>query len=513
MYQTMAPWFDRVFPLNPQAVERLCELLPRQAFVVDVGCATGQLAAALRERGHRVVGLEPEPHLAELARGRGVPVLEGFAGELEGLAPQLWNLLVCSQDEPGQATAQDEPAPHTVPTFDAILSLSNVPAHFSPAEMERFLTAAARLLKPGGLLVLMWMAREIAQAREFAPLVRGDLTLHRWHDLREGGGNAVRFRTEVRENPNSGSDATEVREHSDAGPQAQTHLLHAGDVDLWLHSAATVAQLAEPRGLLATEAWQDWNRTPWQPGAEARVGSEARTAAESRPCSEARIEVRRRRHPLVAITGNIGAGKSAAAQHLRERGWTVIDADTRAHALYREDPALRAALAQEFGAVVLKPAGSDPRADGVEIDRAALARQVFGGSASAAPSALARLNALVHPPLLAALQRDLRGATLHVPTILDAALLFEWNVESWFDRVLLITAPDEERVRRIVARNHCTDAEAWERLRAQLPQEQKRTRLRLAPDSHRDTEIPNNSTIAELARRLDAELASTLGCT
>ena len=132
----------------------------------------------------------------------------------------------------------------------------------------------------------------------------------------------------------------------------------------------------------------------------------------------------------VGLTGNVASGKTTVADRWRESGVTVIDADRLGHAVLEEDAEAREALVREFGGGILGPDG--------RIDRSAL-----GEAAFSAPGRIASLNAIVHPPLLERLDRELEqaresGAEL---AVVDAALVFEFGLGEVLDAIVLVTAP------------------------------------------------------------------------
>ena len=168
---------------------------------------------------------------------------------------------------------------------------------------------------------------------------------------------------------------------------------------------------------------------------------------------------------------------------------TVIDADRLGHEVLEEDEQARDALVAEFGAGIMD-------ADGV-IDRVALGEAAFSG-----PSRIARLNAIVHPPLLERLDRALErareaGAEL---AVVDAALIFEFGLGEILDTLVLVTAPAEVREERL-RRTRGMDAERFRRIReSQIPDEEK------ASDC--DYVIVNDGSIEGLLAEADAVLAS-----
>lgn len=147
---------------------------------------------------------------------------------------------------------------------------------------------------------------------------------------------------------------------------------------------------------------------------------------------------------VLALTGGLGSGKSTAAQVFAERGAVVIDCDTVATTLLDEAPAVRERVIEAFGPGIV---GTDGR-----IDRAALADVAF-----ASAEATARLEAIVHPAVLAAVAGALdalalqgdppRVVVLVVPLLAESPLFLEP-----VDAVLAISATEEVRLERAVAR-------------------------------------------------------------
>jgi dephospho-CoA kinase len=134
------------------------------------------------------------------------------------------------------------------------------------------------------------------------------------------------------------------------------------------------------------------------------------------------------------------------------RGIPVASSDSIVHELYRADPEVRAAVVERFGAGVLG-------ADG-EVDRARIAGIVFER-----PEELAWLEALLHPRVQAEYTRLRDGADAPV-FVVEVPLLYEGGGDRFFDRVVVVTAPAEERARRL-------GRLPAERERRLLPEEEK----------------------------------------
>lgn len=148
----------------------------------------------------------------------------------------------------------------------------------------------------------------------------------------------------------------------------------------------------------------------------------------------------------VGITGGIGSGKSTVCRLFAGRGIAVYDSDREARRLMAGG-AVRRAVEERFGADIYG-------ADG--LDRARLASIVFGD-----PTALADLNAIVHPAVLhdfAAWAECQTGPYV----ILESAILFDAGLERAVDRTVAVLAPAELRVERACRRDGC-DAEAVRR--------------------------------------------------
>ena len=181
----------------------------------------------------------------------------------------------------------------------------------------------------------------------------------------------------------------------------------------------------------------------------------------------------------IGLTGGIGSGKSEAAGVLADLGAVIVTADELARRLVEPGSPVLAKVVDTFGPEVLAGDGT--------LDRRRLAALAFGD-----PTRLALLNAITHPPLVAAIierLEELDRIGSEGVAVVDAALLTEWDITDLFDLVLLVSAPIETRVARVVGSGY-TEADARARIEAQLPEE----RLRDAADRV----IDNASTLDEL---------------
>jgi dephospho-CoA kinase len=174
---------------------------------------------------------------------------------------------------------------------------------------------------------------------------------------------------------------------------------------------------------------------------------------------------------LIGLTGGIATGKSTVAGMLRELGATVIDADEAARAVVEPGtPGLRAVI-EEFGREML---------DGERLDRGRLGQLVFADE-----SARRRLEAITHPLVrewMAERQREAEtGGEERV--VLDIPLLFESGLEAGMRSVILVYAPPEVQVERLVRRSGLSPDDARRRVAAQMPIDEKAGRATYVIDN------------------------------
>lgn len=163
---------------------------------------------------------------------------------------------------------------------------------------------------------------------------------------------------------------------------------------------------------------------------------------------------------LVALTGGIGSGKSTVAARFRELGAHVIDADRVARDVVDPGTAGLSAVAQAFGPHLIRADGS--------LDRPALGRIVFGDD-----QARERLNAIVHPLVRAETRARIMQAAPGQTVVYDVPLLVEAPSDLPFDAVVVVSAPPQLRVERLVRHRGMTAEDAWARVRAQATEAQR----------------------------------------
>jgi dephospho-CoA kinase len=184
----------------------------------------------------------------------------------------------------------------------------------------------------------------------------------------------------------------------------------------------------------------------------------------------------------VALTGNIGAGKSTVADLFRRWGATVIDADALVREAQSPGQPVLADIATRFGAELLRSDGS--------LDRAALRARVLRN-----PEELAALNRLVHPWVhrrreeLLAHARD-RGDRIVVS---DIPLLFEAADPAEFDLVVLVDAPEPIRRARLLASRGLPPEHIDRLMAAQLSSSEKRAQSDYVIDNEGDLQALERS--------------------
>lgn len=169
---------------------------------------------------------------------------------------------------------------------------------------------------------------------------------------------------------------------------------------------------------------------------------------------------------VVGLTGGIGSGKTAVANAFAALGVEIIDTDALAHALSAVGQPGFAAIRDAFGEGILRPDGA--------IDRGALRRLVFADAA-----ARSRLEDALHPLIGAEVAHRVEQWSGAYGVIVVPLLLERKGVRSLVDRVLVVDCPEEEQIRRVVARNALSPAEVRAIMATQLD---RRQRLAAADD-------------------------------
>ena len=170
----------------------------------------------------------------------------------------------------------------------------------------------------------------------------------------------------------------------------------------------------------------------------------------------------------IGITGGIGSGKSYVCKLLAQRGIDVYDCDAAAKRLIRTSPRLRQQLKALIGSL-----------DKADISRFLLASEENQQA----------VNAIVHPAVF----QDFEESNMQW---MESAILFESGADKLVDRVIVVTAPEEVRIQRIMQRDGITREKALQWIARQWPQEQVKPRADF--EIVNDGQLDLNSQIEEL---------------
>jgi dephospho-CoA kinase len=198
----------------------------------------------------------------------------------------------------------------------------------------------------------------------------------------------------------------------------------------------------------------------------------------------------------VGLTGGLACGKTFVGEELERLGCLLIQADELGHEVLEPGGEAHAAVVREFGPGILAEDG--------RIDRAALAAQAFGNS-----ERLARLNSLVHPPVVRREERLIEEYAAGHPdgiAVVEAAILIEAGGRRRFDRMIVVTCDEEQQLERAMRRPGAVEADARARLSRQMPLEEKRKFADFVIDTSGEKEdtLRQTRAVYEALRRLES---------
>lgn len=164
----------------------------------------------------------------------------------------------------------------------------------------------------------------------------------------------------------------------------------------------------------------------------------------------------------IGITGGIATGKSSVANYIREKGYPVLDADVISREIVEPGSSTLHALELQFGPQIINQDGS--------LNRQLLGSIVFGDTQK-----IDQLNAIMHPKINQILIQQAQKLFNdgHELVFLEIPLLFETNNAAGVDKTIVVTVEPEEQQIRLMKRNHLTLLEARQRIKAQMPLDQK----------------------------------------
>jgi dephospho-CoA kinase len=188
---------------------------------------------------------------------------------------------------------------------------------------------------------------------------------------------------------------------------------------------------------------------------------------------------------VLGLTGSVGMGKSTTARFFAEAGVPVYDSDAMVHRLYEGEAV--AAIERAFPGTTI----------GGKVDRKSLAARVFGN-----PEALKRLEDIVHPMVRAAELRFLAQAEADGENlvVIDIPLLFETAGEDRVDAVVVVSAPREVQLKRVLTRPGMSQ-EKFEAIHArQISDSEKRKRADFVVDTSQGLDAARSQVHTILAR-------------
>ena len=188
---------------------------------------------------------------------------------------------------------------------------------------------------------------------------------------------------------------------------------------------------------------------------------------------------------IIGITGGTGAGKSSAARRFETHAIPIVDADKIGHDLIAPGGDAVSDVITAFGEEILEYG---------KIHRGRLGAHVFANA-----DALATLNAIMQPRIAQKIGQRCadHAAAGHRVCLIDAALLADnGTLEPWLEALILVSSSEEQRVGRLTSHREMDPEAAWERVRAQVNPESKRSLASWV--------IENNGDITELHQQVDA---------
>ena len=161
---------------------------------------------------------------------------------------------------------------------------------------------------------------------------------------------------------------------------------------------------------------------------------------------------------LVGLTGGIGSGKSTVINYFKELGITCYQADDEAKKLMNSDKGLIKKIKNSFG---------DSMYINSKLDRKKLSAIVFTDKQK-----LELLNSIVHPYVNRHFENYCKGLE-DTYIIKEVAIIFETGTQNKFDKIILVRAPKEDRVKRIINRDKCNRQDAINRINNQIADDDK----------------------------------------
>ncbi|CAD2073422.1 dephospho-CoA kinase [Jeotgalicoccus coquinae] len=187
-------------------------------------------------------------------------------------------------------------------------------------------------------------------------------------------------------------------------------------------------------------------------------------------------------YKIIGLTGGIASGKTTVSDYLKERGYTVLDADAYSRKTTAKNGPAIPAIIEAFGKDIIDNNG--------ELDRKKLGSIIFNDAGKRR-----ELNEIVHPLIREMMNADEQKFIKEGHVFLDIPLLFENGLDERCDLVVTVFVDRDTQVKRLIKRNDLTAGEAEARINSQMPLTEKVQKS--------DCHLDNNGTVEELYEQLD----------
>lgn len=190
---------------------------------------------------------------------------------------------------------------------------------------------------------------------------------------------------------------------------------------------------------------------------------------------------------IIGLTGSIASGKSTVSLMLKEKGYPIVDADEIARLVVEPGTPVMQAIEKAFGQEVLQTDGS--------LNRERLGARIFGNEEERN-----KLNAIIHPAIRTEMLRQKETHLAHGANtvVMDIPLLFESRLQSFVEKIIVVSVTPKVQKERLIARNKLTETQADNRIESQLSMSFK--------EAEADAVIDNNGTIQETENQLKSIL-------
>lgn len=161
---------------------------------------------------------------------------------------------------------------------------------------------------------------------------------------------------------------------------------------------------------------------------------------------------------IVGLTGGIGSGKTTVAKFFKELGVPVYNSDKKARKLMRSSKKLKKAITELLG---------DSAYEGEKLNKKYISNKIFND-----PNLLKKLNEIVHPAVRKHFLNWVEKK--NAPYVIqETAIIFENKSQEFYDRIILVIAPEAERIQRVKERDGSTEQQVRDRLKNQLTDDEK----------------------------------------